>query len=202
MKLYAARHAYAGPAAKDPQKERERELTDAGADIATAIAKEMASQGEVPNVIFASPFVRAQQTADIYGKVLGVRVNIIDDIAPNRPMDDRLIELMSHGELRKFMIVGHHDNTTPMFNAFGGKMAGEKRDDDDYLRDALGYADGTTPSAGAKPGDGADPNDGGKPGDWVPLVMAEVRRIRIDRDTGEWKVRWRLRPSDIGLKDY
>ncbi len=191
MKMYMGRHSFAGPSNKDPKKERERGLTDAGVAIATAIANEMGANDEVPNVIFSSPFFRAQQTADLYGKILGVRVNIIDDVAPNRPMDDRIVELMAHGDLRKFMIVGHHDNTTPAMNLFGGRMGKEKRDDDDKLRKALGYEDSSTPGS-----------DGTNKGDWVPLVMSEVRRLRMDRKTGQWKVRWRLRPSDIGLKDY
>lgn len=194
MKIYAARHAFAGNSVKDPQKERERPLTDEGIAIAKAMAGEMADADEVPSVIFASPFARAQMTADIYGKILGIRVNIIDDLAPNRPLDGQLLNLMAHGDLRRFMILGHHDNQTPAFNQLGGKMAKEKRDDDDDLRTALGYAKGSSPSD--------KDEDDKQRGDWVPLVMAEVRRLKIDRTTGQWKVKWRLRPSDVGMKDY
>ena len=191
------RHSFAGaPAAdSDPQGERERDLKAKGVAMATAVGNELVSRKDdpLPSVIFTSPFQRAVSTADIMGGILGIRVNVVDDLAPNRPLDDRLLELMSHGEVKRIMVVGHHDNTTPAFNNFGGKMGPEKRDDDDDLRAALGYQDGTTP------GDAGDNPDGD--GDWVPLVMGEIRRLSIGRRSGKWKVRTRIRPSDIGLKD-
>jgi phosphohistidine phosphatase SixA len=194
VKLFVARHCWAGDSVSDPKKERERPLKPEGIAIATAMAQEMADQDEIPSVVFASPLVRAQQTADIYGKILGLQVSIIDDLAPNRPMDYQLLGLMGAGDLRRFMVLGHHDNATPAFNSFGGKMAKEKRPDDDQIRTDLGYRDSSTPG---------DNNDNPKAkGDWVPLVMGEVRRLRIDRVTGKWKVKWRLRPSDIGMRDY
>lgn len=160
MRLYVARHAFAGAFSTDPKKERERPLTPEGVAMAKAVAAAMLDADEIPSVIFASPFMRTTQTADIYGKTLGIQVNAIDDLAPNRPLEDRILELMTHKEVKGFMILGHVDNTTPAFNNFGG--------DDD----------------------------------WDDLVMAEVRRVKIDRKTGAWKLRWSIKPSELGLKDY
>jgi len=33
------------------------------------------------------------------------------------------------------------------------------------------------------------------------FVKAEVRRLKLDRDTLEAKLKWQLRPSDLGLRD-
>lgn len=161
MRLHVMRHAYAGEFSEDPKKERERPLTSEGRQMAIAVAKAMIDADEIPNIIFASPFFRTTQTADIIGKLLGVQVNTIDDLSPNRPIEDRLLELMSHKEQKRLMIVVHHDNSTPAFNHFA---------EDDNA--------------------------------WDPLVMAEVRRVKIDRDSGKWKLRWGVKPSDLGLKDY
>lgn len=200
MKLWVGRHSCAGPAAPDddPALERERGLTPDGKKLALAMARELRKRisGKLepsPKVIFASPFARAMETADIYGAILRVPVDVVDDLSPNRPLEDRVRELMSHSTVKRIMIVAHQDNTTPMFNDVGGTMGDETRDDDDDLRIELGHVDGSTPGSGDDNPDAA--------GDWVPLVMAEIRRLRIDRKSMKWEVRSRLRPSDIGLED-
>ena len=159
MRLWIGRHAYAGPAVNDPKAERDRPLLPEGIATATAIAKALAAAGEVPNVIFSSPFQRAIQTADIYGKTLGVQVNVIGEFAPMRPLEDGIIGLMAKREQKQIMCIGHVDNTTPSMNNLGGDV------------------------------------------DWNDLVMAEVRRVRIDRKTGAWSLKWGVRPSDVGCRD-
>jgi phosphohistidine phosphatase SixA len=160
LKLWIGRHGFAGDYSTDPKKERERPLKPEGIEMVRAVAQAMADAGEEPYVIFASPHARAQQTADIYGKKFGIPVEVIDDLSPNRPLEDRILELMSHKEQKRVMIVGHVDNTSPAFDNFGGDQ------------------------------------------DWEPLVMAEVRRVKIDRKTGDWSIKWGVKPSDLGLKDY
>lgn len=151
----------------NPKAERERPLSAEGRATAKAIAKAMLDAGEVPSVIFCSPFARTTQTADIYGLAFSqstgdrVSVNSVGDFAPDRPLELGIAGLIGSDKLRRVMIVGHVDNTTPAFNTFA---------DDD--------------------------------GAWPDLVMAEVRRIEIDRKSCKWDLRWALRPSDLGLKDY
>ncbi len=136
----------------------------------------MVDAGETPKVIFASPFQRAIETADIIGKRLAISVNVVGDIAPDRPIEDAILAFMSHKELKNFAIVGHVDNTTPAFEKFGGLM------DDCVVEDDADYLD-----SGKK--------------FWPPLVKAEVRRLKIKREFGFWRCQWRLRPSDLGFKD-
>jgi phosphohistidine phosphatase SixA len=164
VKVWLARHSWAGPSLPDPAKERERPLLPEGIKIAKAIAQAMLDAGELPNTIFTSPFARAIQTSDIYGKAFGVGVNVIGDLAPQRPLTPTLQELLSiKGEekLKKAMLVGHVDNTTPAML--------------DLDTDGEG---------------------------WDDLVMGEVRRLRIDRKTLEWDIRWCVKPSDLGMKDH
>lgn len=120
MKLWIGRHAYAGPPSTDPRRERERPLNAEGVATAKAIAKALVAAGEVPNVIFSSPFSRAIQTADIYGKAWKVQVNVIGDLAPNRPLERGIADLIGYDDLKRVMIVGHKDNTTPLMQSFGG----------------------------------------------------------------------------------
>ena len=158
-----ARHGFAGDFIPDDTKaERNRPLKPEGRKMVQAIAEAMADADEIPKVIFCSPFERTKQTADIIGSFLTVQVNVVDDLAPNRPLEERLLEFMGHKEQKRIMIVGHVDNSTPAFNDFGSS-------------------------------DGSD---------WKPLVMGEVRRLKIDRKTGEWALKWCVRPSDLGLKDH
>ena len=159
MRLHLMRHAYAGPALSDPKAERDRPLLPEGIATATAIAKAMKANGEIPNVIFSSPFQRTIQTADIVGKALGVQVNVIGEFAPMRPLEDGIIGLMSHGEQSRIMCLVHVDNSSPAMINLGGDV------------------------------------------DWDDLVMAEVRRVKIDRKTGAWKLKWGCKPSDLGLRD-
>lgn len=160
MKLWIGRHAFAGRYSTDPKTERERPLQAEGIKIAKAIGDAMVAADEVPSVIFASPFTRATQTADIYGKAFGAGVSVMDDLSPDRPLEDRILELMAHGQVKRLMIVGHVDNLPDAMNNLGGDV------------------------------------------NFDDLVMAEVRRVRIDRKDGGWKLRWGLKPSDLGMTDY
>lgn len=166
MKLYVARHAWAGPSSQDPKTERNRPLLPEGVATANAIAKAMIAVGEIPKVIFCSPYARTNQTADILGKAFnlatgnGMRVNVVGDLSPDRPLEPQLLNLMSNGEVKRAMVVCHVDNTTPGLNNLGGDQK------------------------------------------WNDLVMCEVRRVQIDRKSGAWKLKWGIKPSDIGCKDY
>ena len=166
MKLYIARHAFAGPPSLDPQIERSRPLLPEGKATALAIAKAMIAIGEIPKVIFCSPYARTTMNADIFGKAFalatgsGIRVNTIGDLSPDRPLEPSLLNLMSKGELKRAMLVCHMDNTSPGMNNLGGDQK------------------------------------------WKDLLMCEVRRVKIDRKSGQWKLKWGIKASDIGLKDY
>jgi phosphohistidine phosphatase SixA len=121
MRLYIGRHCYAGDPDPDPKKERERPLLPEGKVTAAAIANAMVDAGEVPNCIFCSPFRRAIDTADIYGRIFGIQVNVIGDLAPVRPLEDAIATLIGSDKLSRVMLIGHVDNTTPAMKSFDGE---------------------------------------------------------------------------------
>lgn len=75
-RLYVLRHGNAQPYGYD--KDERRELTELGvAEVKTA-ARDFRNKGEKFDVVFASPYVRAQQTAKIFLADLDVSVEIND----------------------------------------------------------------------------------------------------------------------------
>lgn len=118
----------------DPTKERTRGLTAEGKRIAAKIAAEIAKADKTPKMIFTSPFARAVETGDIYGRALGeatgkaVRVSNVGDFAPDRPLEPGIAGLISTDGLKRVMIVGHVDNTSPCFNTFNA-VNGDDWDD-------------------------------------------------------------------------
>jgi phosphohistidine phosphatase SixA len=159
VKLWLTRHSDAGAYSTDPVKERDRGLTKVGVGMATAIAKEMRTIGELPKQIYASEYARARETADIIGSILKVPVDIIDELAPHAPVLSMVKRFAGDENISAAMLVGHSDN----FNLLYVELTG-----DDDLDD---------------------------------FAKAEVRRLKIDRDTLEAKLKWQLRPSDLGMRD-
>lgn len=120
MRVYLVRHGDAGDYSSDPATERSRALTLQGRKAAEQVAMAMGKMGEVPAVIVASPFARAQQTADIMGRVLGAPVGLDDALQPHLPIERWLLRQARMG-LRRLMVVGHHDNMVPGLEALGEK---------------------------------------------------------------------------------
>jgi len=71
MQLYIVRHGIAIDR-EDPQcpADPERFLTEEGIEKTKEVAKGVAEIGSVPDLMLSSPYVRALQTAEIFGKVL------------------------------------------------------------------------------------------------------------------------------------
>jgi phosphohistidine phosphatase SixA len=155
LKLWLARHSEAGGPDRDPVEERERELTEEGEAIAEDVARGMKKAGEIPEVIFASNYRRASQTGDIFGKILGCDVDLIDECNPHMPLCEFIQTILADENSKRVMIVGHSDNMIPALEELGVDET------DDFAK-------------------------------------GEVRRYKIDRDSGKSKERWRLRPSDVG----
>jgi len=116
MKLWIARHCYAGDSSDDPKVEMTRPLVHEGVKMAKAIASAMLAMGEVPKSIFCSNYTRAMQTAQIYGKVLGAGVSMVSALAPLQPLTSVLadfVQTTGRERMKRVMLVGHVDNTTP-----------------------------------------------------------------------------------------
>jgi phosphohistidine phosphatase SixA len=162
LKLWISRHGFAGKPSADPKVERERPLKPEGIAMVKAIGQAMLDAGEQPKIVFCSPYTRTTMSADILGGMLGISVNVVGDMAPQRPLTpalQSLIGVTGSEQMKRVLLVGHVDNTSPCMTDLGT-------------------------------------ND-----DWNDLVMAECRRVKIDRDTLEWSLKWGVKPSDLGLRD-
>jgi phosphohistidine phosphatase len=79
MKLYFMRHGKAADAALY-EEDFERPLTEKGAKRVRRISQWLARMGVNPTVIYASPRVRAQQTAVILAEALGKSVTTREEV--------------------------------------------------------------------------------------------------------------------------
>jgi len=76
-----------GPSEGDSPTGRDfdRRLTAPGAACVEAVARELASRGEVVSRVVSSPLVRAVQTADIVRRILGLggELHVREELAPS-----------------------------------------------------------------------------------------------------------------------
>jgi phosphohistidine phosphatase len=108
MKIFIFRHGEAVPkndpaVASDP----ERVLVEEGIRRTRQSAEGLQKLGITPEIIFTSPWIRAKQTADIVGEVLGLPgVQEMDELAGDRSVEDvmRALSKQKYGEI---MLVGH-----------------------------------------------------------------------------------------------
>jgi phosphohistidine phosphatase SixA len=74
MRLYLIRHSIREPSEDFSEAEEgdpEAELTEDGEEIAKSLGQWMADSGEIPSVIYASPTVRTNQTAELIASTIG-----------------------------------------------------------------------------------------------------------------------------------
>ncbi|WP_193074217.1 phosphohistidine phosphatase SixA [Pseudomonas sp. FME51] len=125
MRVWILRHGQAEPSAAS---DAERRLTDAGRGEVAGMAEQLA--GHALEAIIASPYRRAQQTAELMRQQLGVRRSIItvdwltpdsDPLAVLDELADRVegeVLLVSHqplvGQLLSLLVDGHRQGHYPM----------------------------------------------------------------------------------------
>jgi phosphohistidine phosphatase len=90
----------------------ERYLTDKGKVRTRAAAKGLAAVGIAPDLVLVSPYVRAQQTADIAVEELGAAGARRETVDALTPMGDpaRAIEAVRASGGREVLCVGHAPN--------------------------------------------------------------------------------------------
>lgn len=84
MELVLFRHGIAAPRETHQGPDAARELTEQGRVRTRAAARGLAALGVSPQLVLASPLVRARQTGEVLVDVLGVRrgVEIVDELTP------------------------------------------------------------------------------------------------------------------------
>lgn len=106
MLLYFLRHGKAEPTGPGSDDERRR-LTDAGAASLRAAGPLWRRLNLRPDVVLASPLVRAVQTAELVGAAVGGVVVVDDRLRPGARWADFGRAMADHAGARRILFVGH-----------------------------------------------------------------------------------------------
>ncbi len=104
MNLFVLRH---GQAENRAETDMQRELTDRGrADVSRIIRESLDDLGEVTH-LWASPYVRAQQTAQIVSELLGdMQIYTTELLVPEASVDALLAQL-ELSDIASLLLVSH-----------------------------------------------------------------------------------------------
>jgi len=111
--VIVVRHAKA----QDGQPDALRPLTDAGEAAAKQLGVTLAARG--PQVVVASPLLRAKQTATAISEACGVDLVIDDRLAPGATADDLREVVAGRGET--VVTVGHQPDCSEIVFALTGR---------------------------------------------------------------------------------
>ncbi len=117
MKLYVARHGYAGePILDDERADDDRGLTSAGRRDVEAVAVEA---DIAPSAIFTSPLRRARETAEVFGRRFRAPVKVATALHRHDDPESWLRRAVLDGGLKRVMLVGHVDNLPDLMSELG-----------------------------------------------------------------------------------
>ena len=121
-RIYFLRHGKAAPRATWADDDGLRPLTPEGEALMRREAKGIRRLGLTPDVIIASPLVRARQTAEIVAEALGARDRLVEDARLAHGFDARCLERLAaeRSEATQLMVVGHE----PEFSATIAELIG------------------------------------------------------------------------------
>jgi phosphohistidine phosphatase SixA len=109
VRVYLVRHSVPEEVDTDEQ-DPDPSLTDEGRDYAASLAQWMLDKDEVPNVIFASPKSRTQETAEILRDAFGLpEVVTKGSIGPNMSIKKLVEKVAGDKAMTRVMIVSHHE---------------------------------------------------------------------------------------------
>lgn len=110
MRLYLIRHSQPEPneeegGAADPA------LTDDGREYVENLAQWMLDKDEVPNILFASPALRTQETAEILRDAFGLpSVETKQSIGPQMSIKKLVEKVAQDKSMTRVAIVSHHES--------------------------------------------------------------------------------------------
>jgi phosphohistidine phosphatase len=120
MELYLVRHGIAAERPPDGSDSPERPLTAEGERKMRDGARGMRQLGLAPDLILASPFARARQTAEIVGAALGRAPDIAAALAPGCSLEHALALFDSYSWPRRLMLVSHEPDLSQLIGALTG----------------------------------------------------------------------------------
>ncbi len=128
MKLYFFRHGQAEDAQMPDFDDFTRELTDKGIERTQAAGEAIIRLGVKLTCLYSSPRLRARQTADVLGKVLGVDVIVREEVGFGfhvHTVENLIAGLDPRAEV---MFVGHEPDLSATVSAIigGGEILMKK----------------------------------------------------------------------------
>ncbi len=124
MILYVLRHGIAED--WNPEGDSERSLTDEGREKLALILATAKRAGVKPDLITTSPYLRAEQTAELAAKALGYADEPEGDgvLMPFSDVLETWADIRGMRELDSVMLVGHNPHLSELVTAIVGAGAG------------------------------------------------------------------------------
>jgi phosphohistidine phosphatase len=116
MKLFFLRHGIAEDA-HSGQSDAERALTEEGRAQLATIGNALRRMGVKPDLILTSPLVRARQTAEIVGPVIGGEIGVANELQPGCILED-VQRLLQRYQRETILLVGHE----PDFSSLAARL--------------------------------------------------------------------------------
>ena len=123
--LWLPRHGEAVP--HDSKPDEERELTARGERQAIAAGEGLARLGVEFDACYASPKVRAIDTAKLACRALNVEPVVHEPLSSGFDRDDALELLRAHGDDARVLVVGHDPDFSQVVHDFTGATVDFKK---------------------------------------------------------------------------
>ena len=120
MELYFFRHGEAQPPSAGGTDEA-RDLTDAGRQAVRTLADALLRAGLHPDAICTSPLIRARQTGEILGDVLGITPQADERLRCGAALGDIQAIAADRG-LARILFVGHEPDLSTITHQLTGGM--------------------------------------------------------------------------------
>jgi phosphohistidine phosphatase len=147
MDLYLMRHGIAFDHGEWSGSDFDRPLTERGRERAEKILSKLKKTGELAvDAIWSSPLVRARQTAEIAGDVLGLPVNIVDALECGAALKDIVKYAKSNPPPARLLCVGHE----PDCGEIVGELVGDESSDYSFKRAGIARLSGELKAGGMK----------------------------------------------------
>jgi phosphohistidine phosphatase len=134
--LWLLRHGEAVP--HDSKPDQERELTARGERQALAAGSALARLGLELDACYASPKVRALDTAKLACRVLGVEPVVEEAVGEGFDREDAIALLRAHGDDARVLVVGHEPDFSQVVHDFTGGRVDLKKGGVAALREERG----------------------------------------------------------------
>lgn len=120
VELLVLRHAHAGDSATWEQPDELRPLTEKGRHQAERVGRLLAAAAYVPEVVLASPLVRARETAEIVADLLGIPVRLERRLGEmvDLPILEQILD--DAGNPARPVIVGHDPDFSELVSELVG----------------------------------------------------------------------------------